>query len=181
MKRKRLDRDIWTSITSKEYIQRDVHDSEFSGVVALLYLRAVTPPSVWQSPYGQITVCETGMKWFQFLPEGEHYLLTAMIDETNKINVIYIDIIANSGIQEDGVAFFDDLYLDLVVYPNGNILIDDREELNAALRSNDISKEQYDLAQQTQNKLLNGLLADVNLLRGFCLRYLVQFEGSVLP
>ena len=120
------------------------------------------------------------MKWLEFLPKDENYLLTAMMDVNNKINVIYIDIIANSGIQEDGVAFFDDLYLDLVVYPNGNILIDDRDELKDALRSNAITQAQFDLAQQTQNKLLNGLLADVGLLRDFCLRYLKRLEASGL-
>lgn len=172
MKRKRLDRDIWTSISSKQYIQRNVDECEYCGIISLLYMQAVTQPSIWQSPYGEVKVCDTGMKWLQFLPNNEHYLLTAMISESNKINAFYIDIIANSGICDDGVAFYDDLYLDIVVYSNGNILIDDRDELTAALRNNIITQPQYHLALQTQNKLINGLLKDVKSLEEFCLRYL---------
>lgn len=177
MKRKRLDRNIWTQIISKQYVQCNINDSEYSGIIALLYIEAVTQPSIWQSPYGKVKVCDTGMKWLQFLPKDEYYVLTAMISESNKINVIYVDIIANSGIADDGVAFFDDLYLDLVVYPNGNILIDDRDELITALKNNIITQNQYELAQQTQNKLLNGLLTDVNFLNDFCFRYLTILES----
>ncbi len=176
MKRKRLDRDIWTSILSKDYVQRHVDDPLFTGIAALLTLHSVEPASVWQSPYGEVTVSESGMKWLQLLPDGEHYLLTAMIGKEGSIHVYYVDIIADSGMMEDGVAFFDDLYLDLVVYPNGNILIDDRDELRAALHSGVISNDLYELAQHTQNKLLNGLLADVHELNDLCLRHLAKME-----
>jgi uncharacterized protein len=179
MKRKRLDRNTWTSITSKQYFQHYIEDSEYSGVIALLYVQAVSQPSIWQSAYGEVTVCDTGMKWLQFLPKGEHYLLTAMMNENNKINAVYIDIIGASGVEDDGVVYFDDLYLDLVVYQNGNILIDDRDELIMALKNNIITQQQYELAQRTQNKLLNGLYTDIHFLNDLCLRYLTIMEELI--
>jgi uncharacterized protein len=177
LKRKRLDRDTWTSIISKQYIQYYIEDSEYSGIISVLYVQAVSQPSIWQSAYGEVTVCDAGMKWLQFLPKDEHYLLTAMMDKNNKISAVYIDIIAASGVEDDGVVYFDDLYLDLVVYHNGNILIDDRNELNMALKNNIITQEQYETAQQTQNKLLNGMHTDIHFLNGFCLRYLTVVES----
>ena len=37
------------------------------------------------------------------------------------------------GIDADGIPYFDDLYLDLVVYPGGTIIVDDMDELEEAL------------------------------------------------
>lgn len=175
IKRKRLDRDRWSSIIRKGYEQRKIEDSDFTGIIALLDIQAVSQVSTWQAPYGSITVCDAGIRWLQFLPQDGHWVMTAMFDSDDRIRVYYIDIIASSGLDEDGVAWFDDMYLDLVVYPNGNVLIDDRDELLAAYRNEEITREQFELAQRTQFELLDGLLADVGVLEAFCRKYLSLF------
>jgi len=81
--------------------------------------------------------------------------------------VWYIDMIAGQGKDIDGVAYIDDLYLDLVVYPDGTVLEDDMDELEEALRSGDISKELFELAIETCNKLKTGLLRDIEKFKGF--------------
>lgn len=179
MKRKRLDRDLWTSIQSKRYIQKNVSRSDFQGIVSLLYLQTVEPASIWDTTYGKMAVSVSGMKWLQFLPKDGHYLLTAMISAENTITGFYIDAIAGYGIDDDGVAFVDDLYLDFVLYTNGNILIDDRDELIEAYQTNKITQAQYDLAEQTQEALLKGILKDVSALNRFCLEYLSYMENAV--
>lgn len=65
------------------------------------------------------------------------------------------------------MAYIDDLYLDLVVYPDGTVLEDDMDELEEALRSGDISKELFELAIETCNKLKSGLLSDIGEFKGF--------------
>lgn len=62
----------------------------------------------------------------------------------------------------DGVPYFKDLYLDLIVYPDGRILVDDMDELEEALIQKDITQEQFDLAVNTSDMLRNGLLKDIN-------------------
>ena len=58
--------------------------------------------------------------------EGDDfYCITAMMNSDNDIVVWYIDMIASQGLDTDGILYFDDLYLDLVVYPNGEIMVDD--------------------------------------------------------
>lgn len=52
------------------------------------------------------------------------------------------------------------LYLDLVVYPDGTVIEDDMDELQEALEKGDISKQEFDLALNTAEKLKNGLLSD---------------------
>mgnify|MGYP003311197489 CR=1 FL=1 len=62
---------------------------------------------------------------------------------------------------KDGVPYFYDLYLDLVVYPDGTIIEDDMDELHNALTDGDITRQQFELALDTCNKLKNGLLSDI--------------------
>lgn len=178
MKRKRLDRDIWTSIKSKNYIQKEIVSENFCGIISLLYLNKVKPVSKWNAAlYGEIIVCGTGMKWLQFLPENEHYLMTAMISVKNEIVAIYVDVIDSYGKCEDGVFYYDDLYLDFILYPDGRIVIDDRKELEEVYKNNIITEEQYNLALQIQDKLLNGILKDFSYLNKFCFDYLSHIES----
>ncbi len=170
MQRKRLDRDIWTRITSKRYIQKHKKCNDFEGIVSLLYIDEVSLPSRWEYPDEVITVCDKGMKWLQIMPESENYVITAMINDENIINLWYIDIIANQGYAEDDVAFFDDLYLDLIVRPNGDIKIDDMDELEEALIKKDITEELFYLALKTKEKLINVILNDLANLNNFCMK-----------
>ena len=101
------------------------------------------------------------------LPCNEYYCITAMMSAKDEILLWYIDMIAEQGVDADGVPYFDDLYLDLVVYPDGTIVEDDRDELEEALSQRDITVEQYNLALATSERLKNGLLSDVNLLLDF--------------
>jgi uncharacterized protein len=176
MKRKRLDRDLWTSIISKRYVQRSLATDNYQGIVALLYLDKVDPPSIWDYASKPVVICETGMKWLQFIPAEENYVLTAMINQENTINTWYIDVIAGTGFSDDGVVYFDDLYLDLIVRPDGDNKVDDLDELEVALVSQDINQELYTLAHKTKEQLANGLLRDIPKLNDFCLRYLEEME-----
>ena len=177
MKRKRLDRDIWTSIVEKEYFQEDINESDFSGILSVLYLKKVFPDSVWNANHETLAVAASGMKWLQFLSIKGNYLLTAMISAKNEIVCYYVDVIAGYGFDHDDVAYYDDLYLDVIVYTNGNILIDDKDELMNAYKSNKISKELYDLAEDTAIELIKGILKDVSSLKEFCMKYLSLIES----
>lgn len=84
------------------------------------------------------------------------------MNEKNDILLWYIDMIAEQGIDSDGVPYFLDLYLDLVVYPDGIIVVDDMDELKDALLKGDITQEQFDLAINTKDKLMTGILSNID-------------------
>ena len=92
------------------------------------------------------------------------------MNENDDILLWYIDMIAEQGIDADSIPYFDDLYLDLVVYPNGMIKVDDMDELEEALAEKDITEEQFNLAISTSNKLKNGLLSDIDTFIDFTLK-----------
>lgn len=177
MKRKRLDRDIWTSITAKRYTQRQVDGGDFSGIISLLHIDDVSNVSQWEYPDKVITVCDKGMKWLQIMPADENYLITAMISREDRINIWYIDIIADQGFADDHVAYYDDLYLDLIVRPDGNVKTDDMDELMEALEEGGITRELFDLALRTKEKIEKQLLNDLPKLNDFCIRAMRDLEN----
>lgn len=161
MKRSRLSYDEWKCIKSKKLKGKQINDDFFNGYIGIIEIEEVSEKQIWTFDGEDITVCDKGLKWLSILPQNDFYCITAMLNKENHILLWYIDMIANQGIDPDGIPYFDDLYLDLVVYPNGTIKVDDMDELEEALAVNDITQEQFNLAIRTSNKLKAGLLSDV--------------------
>ncbi|MBO5523945.1 MAG: DUF402 domain-containing protein [Roseburia sp.] len=152
---------------SKELCGRKVNSTFFKGYIGLIEIKEVNEVQIWKFNGENITVCDKGLKWLSILPKDDNYCITAMMNEKNEILLWYIDMIAGQGIDAEGIPYFDDLYLDLVVYPDGTIIIDDMDELEEALSKKDITQIQFGLAIETSNKLKNGLLYDIDKFREY--------------
>lgn len=170
MKRSRLSYDEWKCIKSKKQKGKRIRTDFFKGYIGLIEIEEASEKQVWKFNGENIVVCDAGRKWLSILPEDDFYCITAMLNEKNEILLWYIDMIAKQGIDAEGVPYFDDLYLDLVVYPDGTIIVDDMDELENALAVKDITKEQFELAIATSKKLKSGLLRDINSLITYTLR-----------
>jgi predicted RNA-binding protein associated with RNAse of E/G family len=176
MKKKRLIYDDWTAIISKRYKQINIDTEFFKGIVALLCIDEVSAPQIWEFNGEKIDVCDTDMKWLQMIPYNDNYAITAMVNVENKIELWYIDMIADYGIDSDNIAYFHDLYLDLVVYQNGTIKIDDMDELVEAFEQNIITPDLYKLAIDTSQKLQQGILKDIPQLSKLCMLCMNEIE-----
>ena len=152
--------DEWKSILKKTRVGVNENSDGFKGYVGVLSMDEVSEPQTWNYKDSTITVCDTGYRWLTIMPEDDYYCITVMMDEHDVIKVSYIDMIDSQGVDEDGVPFFYDCYLDLIVYTDGCVKVDDRDELDEAYLNGDINKEQYERALQTADKLMNGLLND---------------------
>ena len=162
MKRSRLSYDEWKCIISKDIFGKTVNSELFNGYIGLIDIKEVSKIQTWNFDGKAVVVCDKGRKWLSILPQNGWYCITAMMDENEKILLWYIDMIATQGIDVDGVPYFDDLYLDLVVYPDGTIIVDDMDELEEALSKKDITQEQFNLAIETSHRLQQGLLSDIS-------------------
>lgn len=131
----------------------------------MIELLDVSAPQIWYFNGTDIVVCDTNYQWVSILPSEEHYCITAMMNPESRILLWNIDISACQGLDNDSVPWFDDLYLDLVVYPDGIVVEDDRDELEDALKKGDITQEQFNLANCTCNKLKKGILSKFRFLR----------------
>ena len=170
MKRSKLSYDEWKCIETKKLKGKQVNTDFFKGYIGILEIEKVTEKQIWRFNYEDIIVCDNGLKWISILPQNDFYCITAMMNENNDILLWYIDMIAEQGIDADSIPYFDDLFLDLVVYPTGIIKVDDMDELEEALSREEITEDQFNLAINTSNKLKNGLLSNIDNLTDFTMK-----------
>ncbi len=179
MYRCRIIYDEWKCILSKSRIARTVDMPEFSGYIGLIKIHKVDRPQIWKYNGEDLIVCDDNFQWLTIMPKDDFYCITVMMNGNGEIQVCYIDMIAEQGYDEDGVPYFYDLYLDLVVYPDGTIVEDDMDELQMAFAECNITRKQFDLAIDTCNKLKNGLLNDMTSFKAFIQRmYEVVMENN---
>lgn len=167
MYRCRITYDEWKCMKKKRRVGKVIRQADFTGYIGILDILEVSEPQIWKYNGKEVTVCNNNYQWLSIMPENEYYCMTVMMNEKQEIQVCYIDMIAEQGHDADGVPYFYDLYLDLVVYPDGTIIEDDMDELESALQSGDISQQQFALAINTSNKLKNGLLNDPAALKEY--------------
>ena len=162
MKRKRLDRDKW-GFAGFPYYQMRVDMEGFHGLACLIQL-ADGQYCYWDflPLAGKIPVCGKGMTWLQLVPDGQKRVITAICTLNRQVSVWYVDVIEGMECDADGVAVFFDKYLDVIFTPQGDIKIDDRDELNAAYQSGELTKEQYDEALTECGLILSELCKDIH-------------------
>ena len=185
MKRKRLDRDSWWSfnkVKTPQYQQLRVDTDRFHGLVCLLRL-IDGEYEYWEFPIAdRVPIIGKGMLWLQLIPDNTSHLMTAMILPTEKtirgknythsVSVWYVDVIEGIEYDPDGVAAYIDKYLDVVFTPQGDVKIDDRDELDEALQTGDITEGQYQSALTECDRILEQYCADIKETEIFCLELL---------
>ena len=164
MKRKRLDRDVWwkhNKIEFPQYYQLRVDINEFHGLVGFIQLTD-GQYHYWDLPItGKTAVVGKGMSWLQLIPDQKNRVITAIYKPDNSISVWYVDVIENIEHDTDGVIIFVDKYLDVCFTPQGEVIIDDRDELDEAYQTGSISKEQYDAALKECDLIIDELCSDI--------------------
>ena len=192
MKHKRLNRDKW-GFQYDPYYQMRIDDELFHGMACLIRLTD-GEKNYWETPKaGRIQVTGEGMTWLELIPddtcrvitvmyfpdgthgpERQNYPLTA--SEEYQPSIWYVDIIEGTEYDEDGVAAFIDKYLDVIITPEGDVKVDDRDELDAAYASGELTKEQYDAALAEGEDILKAYGGDIRGLDAWCaaVRQLVE-------
>ncbi|MEK4978171.1 DUF402 domain-containing protein [Bacillus sp. FSL K6-6540] len=157
MKRKHADRLDWHRILNKDFVCRFFDEVEFKGHITLITIHQVKEPLKTSIEDKEICIADNGYYWMQHFPSESNYCVTTMLNEKKEIIQWYFDMSKNIGISDQGVPFWDDLYLDVIVFPNGNLYIKDEDELEEALNSNDIELEDYNLAKSNMNDLIKEI------------------------
>ena len=152
MHRKYGNRLEWKRIIQREYTQSNVENKEFTGHITLIKMLKVTDP-LWVQ-YGEERICivDDNYMWLQHFPIGKNYSVTTMFDANGEIVQWYIDICYEIGI-ENNIPWMDDLILDIVVLPTGEIIQLDGEELEEAVHSGVINRIMYDLARNEATRI----------------------------
>lgn len=134
-----------------------------------------------------VTVCgetrpilQDGFCWVQYQEDGNHNALTVHLDSAGVPQQLYVDIGQTTGLDADGIAYIDDLYLDVTVVcevqPDGEwhvtkVEIIDIDELEEALSAGKVTPEQYELAwaeaRAVEAALLEQRFEPVNVIRAY--------------
>ena len=184
MKRKRLTRDKKMGWGFEEfpYYQMRVDIEGFHGLVCLIQLISGKYCYWGTRKTGKTAVCGKGMVWLQLIPDGRSHVLTAKylpkrniiqrliqgIRYSDSVSIWYTDVIDGIEYDADGVAVFIDKYLDIIFDPQGNVKIDDRDELDEAFQSGELSKAQYDSALNECDHILKEYCSDIRKTEALC-------------
>lgn len=171
MKRKFANRDGWVRIIEKEFKIAYFNEEDFKGWVSTLKLKKVVNPLVKIMGDEEVCVVDNDYIWFQHFPENKNYCITTIYNENLEIVQWYFDIAKNISVNEEGMPFFDDLYLDIVLLPSSKIFILDKDELDEALKLNLITEEEYNLANSEVEKILKSNILNKDELSIFSNKY----------
>ena len=196
MKHKRLNRDLGWGFQYYPYYQMRIDDEIFHGLVCLIKLTD-GEENYWETPKaGRIQVTGGGMCWMQLVPDNTSRIVTVMFfpdgqHDTERINypepanikyqpsIWYVDVIDGMEYDEYGIAMFIDKYLDVIFTPEGDVKIDDRDELDEAFNSGELTKEQYESAISECEEILKDYCEDIRQTEAWCARIRQLVEDRI--
>lgn len=142
-----------------EYIQKRIDNDYFNGYACLVKIENVEKPWLISDDGFNVCILDENYEWLEIYPDNEKYAITVMYDDKQNIVEWYFDMIKSSGI-ENSIPYIDDLYLDLVIGGNGEVIVLDENELKDALDRKDITKEDFDMAYKTLENVKNKYVAN---------------------
>ena len=184
MKHKRLNRDRW-GFQYYPYYQMRIDQALFHGMVCLIRMTD-GKANYWKMPKaGKIQVTGSGMTWLELIPDGANHVITVKyfpdgahdagrkqypvpMNPLYQPSIWYVDIIEGIEYDEYGVAVFIDKYLDVIFTPEGDVKIDDRDELDKAYASGELTKAQYDAALSECDRVLREYCDDIRRTDQWC-------------
>lgn len=120
-------------------------------------------------------IMDNNYKWLEFYDYSSKVKLTAFYDENSEIIEWYFDIAREIG-KDNETPYEDDLYLDVVVTPNGEITLLDEDELKEAYYKKEMTKSEYENAYKEAEQLMNKLKNNKDELKKFTDKYLKLIE-----
>lgn len=184
MKHKRLNRDGW-GFQYFPYYQMRIDCDIFHGLACMIKI-VEGKTQYWEMPKaGRIAVCGQGMTWLQLIPDGMKRVITVTyfrdgdVDQA-RVNypawareelcpsVWYVDVIEELEYDEEGIAVYVDKYLDVIFSPEGDIKVDDRDELDEAYERGELTKDQYEGALSEGEKILQDLCRNIPATARWC-------------
>lgn len=161
MKTKYLDKKKWRRIMRSKYDEKIITYRGEKILAGLIHMYKVREP-LSVSVVGKDTlVVANNFKWLQLLPEDRNYSITVMYDERWREIQYYFDI-NYSHTLELGKARRQDLYLDVLVLPDGRYELVDEEDIKRALRKGVITSEESKYAYKVANDLMREIDRDFN-------------------
>ena len=159
MRRKIATWPAWPRLLRRRFALATPDAAIFDGHIALIEIDEFLRPPAWIAlPDRSTHFVGKGWAILQHFPTDQRHVITTMFDADDSVKLWYIDIIRAQGLDDAGIPWFDDLYLDIVVLPDGSRHVLDADELDEALTAGAITRDDRALAWAETERLL-ALLA----------------------
>ena len=180
MTKKRLIRDLKWGFQYYPYYQMRIDCDKFHGWAALNELTD-GDYLYWDffEKAGKVPIAGKGMCWLTLIPDGKKHSVTAMFTEGGDISAWYIDVIYSLLTDKDGVLAFMDQYLDVILTTSGDVLLDDKDELEAAYRSGEFTEDEYEAALLEGNKIIDEWGKDIQASEQICKEMLNYVKAEI--
>ena len=157
MIRKFVNKSDWIRVTTFNDKTLKIKDENFDGYIYGIYVEIVNKR--FEVSYGDenFLILDNGYIWIQIVPTSKHYTVTIMFDNERNIIQWYIDVTNMNGVDSDGRIFYDDLYLDIVITKERNIILINEDKINNALNNYVITSEQYKNAYKEARDIMNKI------------------------
>ena len=155
----------------------EIQESYFKGHVVFLKLQNIEKPLIVYNGEENICIRDNGYEWLEVYPSDGKYAITIMYDDKGNLIEWYFDISKKVGV-ENGIPFEDDLYLDMIITPNGKNIIIDEDELLGARDDGIITQEDVDSAYNTLKELEDKYANNIDELTNLTNRLLNKFKTN---
>ena len=146
-----------------KYFQDRLETEYFSGYACYIKLKNVEKPLIVNNGIERICIKDNNYEWFELYPDNENYALTIMFDDNENLIEWYFDIARSVGL-ENGIPYEDDLYLDMIITPEGKEIVIDEDELLEAEKRGIITHEDIESAYKTLEYLKEKFVKDLDNL-----------------
>jgi len=143
-------------------------EEDFQGEVYLNHFTKIKEKYCLESG---LCIQDTDYKWLEFYDYNSRIRLTAIYNDKNEIVEWYFDIARCLG-KENGVPYEDDLYLDVVLTPDGEVVLLDEDEFQEAFERYEMTQEEFDEAYKVAYDLMKKLDGKVEKVKTFTDKYL---------
>lgn len=159
MKMKYLDKRGWRRVLDSTY---DEMLTRFKGeefLVGLIDMKKIRSPLVVPVVNKSVKVVDKDYKWLQILPKDRKYSMTVMYDENWKVLQYYFDV-NTAHYLELGNARRKDVYLDVLVLPDGEYELVDEKDIRRALKRNKITEADKNIAYEVARHIMDEVDRD---------------------
>ena len=149
-----------------DYTQERIESDYFTGYVCYIKLKNVEKPLVVSNGVETICIKDNNYEWIELYPDNGKYALTIIFDDNSNLIEWYFDISKNVWV-DNSIPYEDDLYLDMIITPDGKQIVIDEDELLNAEKSGDITSEDVNDAYKTLDYLKEKFLNNFESLKEF--------------
>ena len=180
MRKKFIDKVYMRDAAEKEfYLEKN---EELNCYIALKYIKKIIAPAKAYCNGKQYVGLDSGYTILEYVPLDKKYNCRIFFDTLNRPLCFYFDINNGSGV-EDGMPWYDDLYLDVTMdcpTITGScyfIRLDDEKEFAVAKQNGIVDEETYKQGYDTANELMAELRNQENFIVNRCMSDIFRIKN----